>query len=57
MLKAKCPNCGKIYYGWSLVTVPQKACPECGYILNIKDKAHPSAIKKSNNKLKNHKQP
>lgn len=35
MLKAKCPKCGKDYYGWALRQPEQLTCTECGARLEV----------------------
>jgi hypothetical protein len=30
MLSAECPECKKIYHGWSLKYSSEKSCPVCG---------------------------
>ena len=35
MLQAQCPECKRIYYGWSLIEGSRKECPECHVPLEV----------------------
>jgi len=52
MPKAKCPKCGRVYYGWALKQEPQKYCSECGAPLNIEDDSQTNTPQESDNSIK-----
>ena len=35
MIEGKCYNCGRVYYGWSLLQPRNQSCPLCGIGLLI----------------------
>ena len=35
MLKGKCPNCRRVYFGWALHNKKEQICPECNVELEI----------------------